>query len=255
MADRNDRADEEHPAPGTGDAPAVAGGERPGGQEPAGSAPADRPAEPPRTGPEPGPSGEAAHGRGGDLVDGAARFISTVQRRAVSQGIRYTASAAGRATGLRRSEDVWQRAVREPHDGSEPSVRALLDQIAGTVRHRAPEVFGHLGRAGGTVFNALRETVDAVEDYERRLRARREAELREEDRRELDSAPAARAGIRDAGAGEAPAPARPAGEPAGDPWSASVAEPAAAPPPRPAREQQDGGDPWATAISERDDAP
>ncbi|MDA2806582.1 hypothetical protein [Nocardiopsis suaedae] len=148
-----------------GGAPAAGRGAAPG------AAPRDR--EPARGGDgrEAGPSA--------DLIDDAIRLVDSLQRKLIIAGVRKGVSTV--ASPPPRTGDVWEQAIREEQAPPEPA----LDRLAGVVRTAAPEVAGHLGRAGAALFGAVQESWRiAGDEFERQRREREEREARERRERE-----------------------------------------------------------------------
>lgn len=92
-----------------------------------------------------------------DIIDDALRMVDALQRRLVTAGVRRGVSG-GNASEQGKG-DVWQEAVRE-----EPTrPRPPLEELADIARSTAPEVAGHLGRAGMTLFGALGEAWQVID--------------------------------------------------------------------------------------------
>ncbi|MFC7741656.1 hypothetical protein ACFQXA_12790 [Nocardiopsis composta] len=108
-----------------------------------------------------------------DIIDDALRLVDALQRKLIVAGVRKGVSAA--TSPPPRTGDVWEEAIRaEQPQPEEPP----LDRFVGVVRTAAPEIAGHLGRAGAALFGALGETWRIVEgEFERQ---RREGEARGE---------------------------------------------------------------------------
>ncbi len=137
-----------------------------------------------------GAGGEAGRegGASAELIDDAIRLVDTLQRKLIIAGVRKGVSTV--ASPPPRTGDVWEQAVREEQAPQE----APLDRLAGVVRTAAPEVAGHIGRAGVTLFGALQESWRiAGEEFARQRREREEREGREaaERRARDDRAPEA----------------------------------------------------------------
>ncbi|MDA2814153.1 hypothetical protein O4J56_26130 [Nocardiopsis sp. RSe5-2] len=149
--------------------------ETPGGGAASGAGPRDR--EPARggNGRDPGPSA--------DLIDDAIRLVDSLQRKLIIAGVRKGVSTV--ASPPPRTGDVWEQAIREEQAPPEPA----LDRLAGVVRTAAPEVAGHLGRAGMALFGAVQESWRiASDEFERQRREREEREEREaRERREREA--------------------------------------------------------------------
>ncbi|WP_460862494.1 hypothetical protein [Nocardiopsis coralliicola] len=113
-----------------------------------------------------GTGGERANDPSADLIDDALRLVDDLQRRLVVAGVRRgvkTATAPPARTG-----DVWEEAIRAEQPEPEPP----LDRLAGVVRTAAPEIAGHLGRAGAALFGALGDTWRIVEGELEQQRSR-----------------------------------------------------------------------------------
>ncbi|MCY9784772.1 hypothetical protein KIK06_12815 [Nocardiopsis sp. EMB25] len=91
-----------------------------------------------------------------DLVDDALRLVDGLQRKLLAAGVRRGVSAV---TAPPVKEDVWSEAIRLE---TEPE-RRPLGEVLDIVRTSAPELAGHLGRAGLVVADALGRTWDVVE--------------------------------------------------------------------------------------------
>lgn len=91
-----------------------------------------------------------------DIIDDAIRLVDTLQRKLVVAGVRRGVSAATSAPG---QGDVWEEAVKEESQRDEPP----LDQLMGIARSAAPEVAGHLSRAGASLLGALGESWQVLE--------------------------------------------------------------------------------------------
>ncbi|WP_017622310.1 hypothetical protein [Nocardiopsis chromatogenes] len=130
-----------------------------------------------------GAAARGGNGRDGgpsaDLIDDAIRLVDSLQRKLIIAGVRKGVSTV--ASPPPRTGDVWEQAIREEQAPPEPA----LDRLAGVVRTAAPEVAGHLGRAGVALFGAVQESWRiAGEELERQ---RREREARERAARESES--------------------------------------------------------------------
>ena len=161
---REDGAAEER----TGGTPGAAGGtpEAAAGGAP-GTAPRDREAARGGNGRDPGASA--------DLIDDAIRLVDSLQRKLIIAGVRKGVSTV--ASPPPRTGDVWEQAIREEQ---QPPPEPALDRLAGVVRTAAPEVAGHLGRAGMALFGAVQESWRiASDEFERQRREREEREARE----------------------------------------------------------------------------
>ncbi|WP_150243652.1 hypothetical protein [Nocardiopsis quinghaiensis] len=96
-------------------------------------------------------------GTGPDLVDDALRMVDSLQRRLLAAGVRRGVSAV--TSPPPSKGDVWEEAIRMESDQQRPALEEVLD----IVRTSAPEVAGHLGRAGLAMVGALGRTWDVVE--------------------------------------------------------------------------------------------
>ncbi|GAA1986121.1 hypothetical protein GCM10009799_09490 [Nocardiopsis rhodophaea] len=116
-----------------------------------------------------------------DIIDDALRLVDALQRKLIIAGVRRGVSSV--TSPPPPKDDVWGEAIRleQPPEEQEP-----LDRLAGIVRTAAPEVVGHLGKAGAALFGALGETWDVVEKSLEKQRADRECQ--EQDRPERESA-------------------------------------------------------------------
>ncbi|MET7462296.1 hypothetical protein [Nonomuraea sp. NPDC005501] len=99
----------------------------------------------------------------GTVADEARKLFDTIQGRATRQvGRTVLNSFAGGSFGGggRKEKDVWGEAVSEPHDEyicrACPVCRAIAAQ-----RESGGDVTGHLVAAGGELFAAFRQTLDA----------------------------------------------------------------------------------------------
>jgi hypothetical protein len=95
----------------------------------------------------------------GTVADEARKLFESIQGRATRQvGKTVFNSFTG---GGRRERDVWEEAVSEPHDEyicrACPFCRALAAR-----RESGSDVTGHLMAAGGELFAAFREALDAL---------------------------------------------------------------------------------------------
>ncbi|WP_113703102.1 DUF5304 family protein [Nonomuraea lactucae] len=95
----------------------------------------------------------------GTVADEARKLFDTIQGRATRQvGRTVLGSFTG---GGRRERDVWGEAVAEPEDQyicrACPVCRAIAAQ-----RESGNDVAGHLVAAGGELFAAFRQTVEAL---------------------------------------------------------------------------------------------
>ncbi|MDS1268700.1 hypothetical protein RIF23_00155 [Lipingzhangella sp. LS1_29] len=91
-----------------------------------------------------------------DIIDDALRLVDTLQRKLIVAGVRRGVSGT---TSAPAKGDVWEEAVKEEPRQEDPP----LDQLVQIARTAAPEVAGHLGRAGSTLLGALGESWQVVE--------------------------------------------------------------------------------------------
>ncbi|MFJ9556452.1 hypothetical protein ACIRPH_21765 [Nocardiopsis sp. NPDC101807] len=106
-----------------------------------------------------GRDGGSGAGRGDapDLIDDALRLVDTLQRRLLVAGVKR---GVGAVTSPPPSKgDVWEEAIRLESEEERPPLEEVLD----IVRRSAPEVAGHLGRAGLAAFDAFGRTWGVVE--------------------------------------------------------------------------------------------
>lgn len=120
-----------------------------------------------------------------DPIDDALRLVGTLQRKLLAAGVRRGVSAV---TNPPPKGDVWEEAIRMETEQERPP----LEELADIVRKSAPEVAGHLGRAGLSLADALGRTWGVVERglEQGRVeadRARAEREERERTDRERDA--------------------------------------------------------------------
>lgn len=93
---------------------------------------------------------------GPDLIDDALRLVDTLQRKLLAAGVRRGVNAV---TNPQPKGDVWEEAIRMESARERPPLEELTD----IVRKSAPEVAGHLGRAGLSLADALGRTWGVVE--------------------------------------------------------------------------------------------
>ncbi|RKS04537.1 hypothetical protein DFP74_0096 [Nocardiopsis sp. Huas11] len=103
-----------------------------------------------------GRSQESGRDASPDLIDDALKLVDSLQRKLVTAGVRRGVSAV---TSAPRKGDVWEEAIRLETKPERPAVEELF----AIVRTSAPEVAGHLGRAGLALAGALGRTWDVVE--------------------------------------------------------------------------------------------
>ncbi|MGQ4270198.1 hypothetical protein [Nocardiopsis changdeensis] len=102
----------------------------------------------------------------GDIIDDALRIVDGLQRRLLIAGVKR---GVGAVTSPPPKGDVWEEAIRLE---TEPEPRPLVEEVLGIVRESAPEIAGHLGRAGLGMVGALGRTLGALErSLERERRA------------------------------------------------------------------------------------
>lgn len=106
-----------------------------------------------------GRNGGAGGGRedSSDLVGDALKLVDSLQRKLLVAGVKRGVSAV--TSPPPSKGDVWEEAIRL----EAPQERPPLEEVLDIVRRSAPEVAGHLGRAGLAVFGALGRTWDVVE--------------------------------------------------------------------------------------------
>ncbi|MFG1960881.1 hypothetical protein [Nonomuraea sp. NPDC049028] len=97
----------------------------------------------------------------GTVTDEARKLFDTIQGRATRQVGRTVLNSFTGGGGGQRDRDVWSEAVSEPHDEyicrACPVCRAIAAQ-----RESGNDVAGHLVAAGGELFAAFRQTIDAL---------------------------------------------------------------------------------------------
>ncbi|MEV1241276.1 DUF5304 family protein [Nonomuraea sp. NPDC049750] len=97
----------------------------------------------------------------GTVTDEARKLFDTIQGRATRQVGRTVLNSFTGGGGGQRDKDVWSEAVSEPHDEyicrACPVCRAIAAQ-----RESGNDVAGHLVAAGGELFAAFRQTIDAL---------------------------------------------------------------------------------------------
>lgn len=91
-----------------------------------------------------------------DLIDDALKLVDTLQRKLLAAGVRRGVDAVTRP---QPKKDVWEEAIRLETGPERPP----LDELAEILRKSAPEVAGHLGRAGLSLAEALGRTWGVVE--------------------------------------------------------------------------------------------
>lgn len=124
---------------------------------------------------ETGQRGNQGQGRppGPDPVDSVLGLVGDVQRRIFAAGVRRGVASVGSRP---KEEDVWGRAIRL----EAPEPRPAAEEVFDIVRRAAPEVAGHLGRAGLSLADAVGRTWGvlerSLEQAREEGRAAREAE-------------------------------------------------------------------------------
>jgi hypothetical protein len=97
----------------------------------------------------------------GTVTDEARKLFDTIQGRATRQVGRTVLNSFTGGGGGQRDKDVWSEAVSEPHAEyicrACPVCRAIAAQ-----RESGSDVTGHLVAAGGELFAAFRQTIDAL---------------------------------------------------------------------------------------------
>lgn len=114
---------------------------------------------------------------GPDLIDDALRLVDTLQRKLLAAGVRRGVNAV---TNPQPKGDVWEEAIRMESEQERPP----LEELADIVRKSAPEVAGHLGRAGLSLAGALGRTWGVVERGLEQGRAEAERARAEREERE-----------------------------------------------------------------------
>ncbi|MBB6119315.1 hypothetical protein [Nocardiopsis algeriensis] len=102
--------------------------------------------------------GRTGDGTGGDLVEDALRLVDGLQRRLLVAGVKRGVGAV--VAPPPPKGDVWEEAIRL-ETATEP--RPALEEVLDIVRTSAPEIAGHLGRAGLAVAGALGRTWGVLE--------------------------------------------------------------------------------------------
>lgn len=119
-----------------------------------------------------------------DLIDDALRLVDSLQRKLLVAGVKR---GVGAVTNPPPKGDVWEEAIRAETKEERPPAEEIVE----IVRKSAPEVAGHLGRAGMSLAGALGRTWGVVErsfeqGKEEAARAREEREARERAQRARD---------------------------------------------------------------------
>ncbi|QBI53802.1 hypothetical protein [Streptomonospora litoralis] len=109
------------------------------------------------SGPEAGRDTDRRENGTQDMIDDALRMVDTLQRRLLVAGVRRGVSAASAPPP---KGDVWEEAIKYEQPQPEPSP---LEELLGIARKKAPEVAGHIGRAGIAAVGAFGETLGVVE--------------------------------------------------------------------------------------------
>lgn len=102
-------------------------------------------------------NGGEGRGEGQELIDEALRLVDSLQRKLLTAGVRRGVSAV--TSPPPSKGDVWEEAIRLESEQRRPALEEVLD----IVRSSAPEVVGHLGRAGLAMAGALGRTWSVVE--------------------------------------------------------------------------------------------
>lgn len=118
-----------------------------------------------------------------DLIDDALRLVDSLQRKLLVAGVKRGVSAV--TSPPPKKGDVWEEAIRAETRQERPP----LEEFVEIVRKSAPEVAGHLGRAGLSLASAMGRTWGVMErsfeqGREEAARARQEREQRERADRE-----------------------------------------------------------------------
>lgn len=100
--------------------------------------------------------GEAERESPPDLIDDALKLVDNLQRKLVTAGVRRGVSAV---TSAPAKGDVWEEAIRL----EDPQRKPPLEEFTEIVRRTAPEVAGHLGRAGLALADAVGSTWGVLE--------------------------------------------------------------------------------------------
>lgn len=106
-----------------------------------------------------GRNGGSGEGRseGQELIDEALKLVDNLQRKLLTAGVRRGVSAV--TSPPPSKGDVWEEAIRLESEQRRP----VLEEVLDIVRSSAPEVVGHLGRAGLAMAGALGRTWSVVE--------------------------------------------------------------------------------------------
>ncbi|PSK90569.1 hypothetical protein CLV63_122103 [Murinocardiopsis flavida] len=103
-----------------------------------------------------------------DIIDDALRLVDSLQRKLIIAGVRRGVSSV--TSPPPSKGDVWEEAVKDDTP-DEPA----LDRLFGIARTAAPEVAGHLFKAGTTMFRAAGQTWGVIESaWEKNRRERDE---------------------------------------------------------------------------------
>lgn len=104
-----------------------------------------------------------------DIIDDALRLVDSLQRKLIIAGVRRGVSSVTAAPPSKG--DVWEEAVKEDDD------TPALNRLFGIARTAAPEVAGHLFKAGTSAFRAAGQTWGVIEGaWEKNRRERDERE-------------------------------------------------------------------------------
>ncbi|WP_017609724.1 hypothetical protein [Nocardiopsis xinjiangensis] len=113
-----------------------------------------------------------------DPIGSVLGLVDDVQRRLLSAGLKR---GVGAAVSGSKEEDVWGEAIRL----EAPEPRPAAEEVFDIVRKAAPEVAGHLGRAGlsladavGRTWGVLERSLEQAREEGRAAREAEEAEAR-----------------------------------------------------------------------------
>ena len=130
---------------------------------------------------ETGQRGGQGHNRPAepDPIGSVLGFVDDVQRRIFSAGLKR---GVGAVVSRPKEEDVWGEAIRL----EAPEPRPAAEEVFDIVRKAAPEVAGHLGRAGlsladavGRTWGVLERSLEQAREEGRAAREAEEAEARD----------------------------------------------------------------------------
>lgn len=91
-----------------------------------------------------------------DLVEDALKLVGDLRRKLVTAGVRRGVEVV---TSAPAKEDVWEEAIRL----EAPRQKPPLEEFTEIVRRTAPEIAGHLGRAGLVLADAVGSTWGVLE--------------------------------------------------------------------------------------------